>query len=176
MLRIVASTPDQLHEIPIHDAWFDVDRLVHDKAERTLLVPFAQDPYQTPDALQPHPDELPDALQPQLVRKQGRAAEYRAPMVGWLMTVSYVREIQAKDGWANMGKLTGLSFDPAKNRLTIRSNGKLRAVVDALRVQAVGGTTSSAGAGAAWAASEASRTQRSTRSDASTEAGVERTR
>ncbi len=140
MLRIVATTPDQLYEIPIHDAYFDVDRLVHNKAERTLVVPFAQDPYQTPDSLQPNPDELPDALQPQLVREQGRAAEYRAPKVGWLMTVFYVREVQAKEGWADMGMLTDLSFDPAKSRLTIRSNGKLRAVVDALRVEASGGT------------------------------------
>lgn len=140
MLRIVATTPDQLDEIPIHDAWFDVDRLVHDKAERTLLVPFAQDPYQTPDALQPHPDELPDALRPQLVRRRGRAVEYRAPTVGWLMTVSYVRAVQARKCWADMGMLTGLSFDPARTRLTIRSNGKLRVVVDALRVEAAGGT------------------------------------
>lgn len=61
-------------------------------------------------------------------------------MVGWLMTVFYVREVQAKEGWADMGMLTGLSFDPARSRLTIRSNGKLRAVVDALRVEASGGT------------------------------------
>lgn len=140
MLRIVATTPDQLHQIPIHDAWFDVDSVVHDKAERTLLVPFAQDPYQTPDSLQPHPDELPDALQPQLVRKRGRTAEYRAPMGGWLMTVFYVREVQAKEGWADMGMLTDLSFDPSRTRLTIRSNGKLRVVVDALRVEAAGGS------------------------------------
>lgn len=140
MLRIVATTPDQLNEFPIDDAWFDVDRLVHDKAERRFLVPFAQDPYQTLDSLQPHDGELPDGLQPQLVREEGRPAEHRAPMVGWLMTVFYVREVQAKEGWADMGMLTGLSFDPAKSRLTIRSNGKLTAVVDALRVEASGGT------------------------------------
>ena len=140
MLRIVATTADQLDEIPINDAWFDVDRLVYDKAERTLLVPFAQDPYQAPDSLQPHADELPDALQPQLVRKRGRAEEYRAPVVGRLMTVFYVREVQAKEGWAHMGMLTDLSFDPSRTRLTIRSNGKLRAVVDALCVEASGGT------------------------------------
>lgn len=61
-------------------------------------------------------------------------------MVGWLMTVFYVREVQAKEGWADMGMLTDLSFDPSRSRLTIRSNGKLRVVVDALRVEAAGGS------------------------------------
>lgn len=139
MPLIVATTPGQLDDIPIHDAWFDVDSLTHDADARTLTVLFAQDPYQTPDALQPHPDEPPEALQPQLVRKHGRSTQYRVPMVGWRLTVFHVREVQAKEGWAAMGMLTDLSFNAARSQLTIRSNGKLRIVVDALRVEATGG-------------------------------------
>jgi len=139
MPLIVATTPEQLDDIPIHDAWFDVESLRYDADARTLTVLFVQEPYQTPDALQRHPDEPPEALQPQLVRKHGGSTEYRVPMVGWRLTVFHVREVQAKEGWAAMGMLTDLSFNAAKSQLTIRSNGKLRIVVDALRVEATGG-------------------------------------
>ena len=140
MPLIVATTPDQLDEIPIHDAWFDVGRLVHDKDERTLVLPFAQDPDQTPEAPQPQPDKTSDRLQPQLVRKQRLTTEYRAAMVGWQLTVFYVRDVHAKQGWGDMGMLTGLSYDATQGRLTFRSNGKLTVAVDSLRVEASGGT------------------------------------
>ncbi len=49
MPLIVATTPDQLDDIPIHDAWFDVDSLMHDADARTLTMLFAQDPDHTPE-------------------------------------------------------------------------------------------------------------------------------
>lgn len=46
----------------------------------------------------------------------------------------------AKEGWADMGMLTDCRSTRPRSRLTIRSNAKLRAVVEALRVEASGGT------------------------------------
>jgi len=44
----IAQRVADLDEISgvIHDAWFDVDEVVHDRAAGTLTVPFAQDPWQ----------------------------------------------------------------------------------------------------------------------------------
>jgi hypothetical protein len=129
MRLIVATTREELDRIPVHDAWFDVDEVVQDEAKRTLVLPFAQEP-----------DQTADAPEPQLVRRRRLSNEYRAPLVGWVLTVHNVREVRAKEGWADMGMLLGVAFDAVRRQLTIESNGKLDAVVDALRVEASGGT------------------------------------
>jgi hypothetical protein len=125
---IVATTPYELDLLPIHDAWFDADDLVHDEQKRRLTIPFMQDP-----------EPSSHAPEPELIRRRRRSIEYRAPLVGWRLTIFNVRAVRASEGWADMGMLVGVSYSGKRRMLTIESNGKLEVVVDALRVEASGG-------------------------------------
>lgn len=128
MRVIVAHHPDELAQLPIHDAWFDPADLVHDEQARTLTLTFAQDP-----------DQSEGAPQPELISKRRLSTEYRAPLVGWRLPVSGVRAVRHRPAWGDMGMLLDLSYIPAAKTLVLESNGKLELEVDALHVEASGG-------------------------------------
>lgn len=115
-------------QLPIHDAWFDPDDVVHDEEARTLTLTFAQDP-----------DPSEDAPEPELVRRRRLSTEYRAPLVGWRLTVYGVLAVSYRPGWGDMGMLLDLSCIPTTQTLVLESNGKLELEVDALHVEASGG-------------------------------------
>ena len=125
MESIIVTCPDHLDRVPLHDAWFDSDEVVHDPSARTLTLRFAQEPGPT--------DGVPE---PQLVRKARLSTEQRVAFLDWLLVIHNVGEVRAQDGWADMGMLEGLTFDSEQREVSIASNGVMRVTIETLHLEA----------------------------------------
>ena len=119
------TSPDDLDRVPLYDAWFDSDEVVHDPILRILTLRFAQEPGPA--------DEVPES---QLVRKARLSREHRVAFLDWLLVIHNVVEVRAQDGWADMGMLEGLEFDSEHQEVSIASNGVMRVAVETLHLDA----------------------------------------
>jgi hypothetical protein len=127
-----AESVPELDEISgvVHDAWFDVDEVVRDRAAGTVTVPFAQDPGQF-DA----DEQCRDDPRPQLLRRTWRYTEERVPFIRGVLRVGHVVALSEDDEFGDAAMLLGTSYDEATRRVTVRAaSGNVTAVVERLGV------------------------------------------
>jgi hypothetical protein len=128
-VRLIRATEaDQLAAMPIHDAWFEPDDVVHDLDSRTVTVPFAQ-----------HPESASDAPPRELVRKGRWSSVYRTPLLGWKLVIYNVLRVRHDHGWGDCRMLFDLHYGPISKTLIIESNGSMQLEVESLQVEASGG-------------------------------------
>ena len=124
MPDLVAVDPVDLDRVPVWDAWFDADELIYSADEGVVAFRFAA-------------ESETSAARAELVIKRRFSREYRIPFTGWHVTVSDVVGVSAPDGWADMGMLESLEFDPVRSELLVASNDVCRIAVERLHVEAV---------------------------------------
>jgi hypothetical protein len=122
----IIETPDELEGLPIWDAWFDPRELRHQTAERIVVFSFA---------VGPSDSEL--AARSTLTRLGRLGREYQTAFEGWTVTIRHVEDVRAADGWADMGVLTGVGYEPATREIVLESNDACRIRVERLRVEAI---------------------------------------
>jgi hypothetical protein len=78
-------------------------------------------------------EEMP---QMEFVRGSWRYDEYRVPFMRGTLTIHEAVDIQAQDGWGDMGMLVGVGFDETTMRVKLESASTLQVTVSDLRVEA----------------------------------------
>jgi hypothetical protein len=129
-----AQTAGELDAIcgVIHDAWFDVADVDHDRNARTLTIPFAQDWRQVAadDTL-----EYRDAPSPDLIAVTWRHREEKVPFMRGLLRICHVRDVEQDGAIGDAGMLLRLEHDDPTSRLTVHGvSGSVVASIDRLEV------------------------------------------
>jgi hypothetical protein len=109
----------------VHDAWFDADELVHDRAAGTLAVPFAQE------------SEWQGAPRTQFLRRTWRYTEERVPFMHGVLRVGHVVAVSQDENAGDAAMLLGVRYDESTRRVTVEGvSGSVTAVVERLDVTA----------------------------------------
>jgi hypothetical protein len=127
MRRLSATTAEELGEIAsaIRDAYLEAEDLEYDEHAERIVVRFAQEA---------GPRE--DLPQKQVVRRPWLFTEYHVPFMRGTLTINHVTDLDAPEGWDDMGMLVGVDFDAERSRVSLYSNDPLRATVERLSVTA----------------------------------------
>ena len=126
-----ATTPQQLADLPVHDAWFDPAELRDNPTEGTVVIPFAQEAVQWEDRALP-----PEVPQREFIKESTWFNEYRVPLLAACLTIRHAVSVDADEGWGDMGTLLGVEFDASSSEVSVWSSGALRVGVSALEVEA----------------------------------------
>jgi hypothetical protein len=100
----------------VHDAWFDIDDLVHDVASQTLVIPFAQEwdwGRMREDAA------WRDAPKPELTRATWRYREERVPFMRGALRIASVESVAIDERAGDAAMLLGIRYDVTTRAVTV---------------------------------------------------------
>jgi hypothetical protein len=129
-----AEFADDLAELGgvVHDAWFDIDGVVHDEACQTLVIPFAQEWEWGPMLEDP---AWPDAPKPELTRTTWRYREERVPFMRGTLRIADVESVAIDKGARDAAMLLGIRYDSTTRSITVEGvSGNLLVRVQRLHV------------------------------------------
>lgn len=125
MRRQTATTAEELRELPVHDAGFEPEDVVHDPAQRTVVVPFAQEL----GAWDPAADY-------EIVRRTRWTTRYRVALMTCRLTIRNVTAVRPDDAWDVGGHLLDVDFDPVRSEVLVIGTGVLAVQVTEIDVEA----------------------------------------
>lgn len=130
-----ADSPAGLREISgvVHDAWFDFDDVRYDSAERTLVVPFAQE---WPASLRDDP-EWRDAPEPEVVRTTRRFREERVPFMAGMLQIGEAEAVELDPNSGDSGAVNLVRYSGRRRTVVVDCvSGDLQARVSRIDVTA----------------------------------------